>query len=148
MSDPKIQFEKITNPDASTQEFLWAQLHSFSLSKLNDTQMEETQFFCILAKKEEKIVAAALGYMYFRGLNLQLLWVDSEERGKNLGREMLQKVEEEAVQLNCSLIFGYSFGFQAPKFYLQEGYEQVGVISDFPPGHNCFFLSKKLSISK
>ncbi|TGN18467.1 GNAT family N-acetyltransferase [Leptospira idonii] len=143
-----MQIEKLADPDSEIQKFLWAQLQSYSLSRLQPVgSMERTESFCLLVKDGEKVIAGTICYVFFQGLNLQLLWVAEEERGKDLGTLLLRRVEEEAVSCGANLVFGYSFGFQAPRFYLKMGYEQVGLIEDYPAGHNCYFLCKKLPSS-
>ncbi|TGK48187.1 GNAT family N-acetyltransferase [Leptospira bouyouniensis] len=137
--------ERITNPQESLQEDLWNRLHDFSVSKLGDKNLESKEFFAILVKEGETLIAASLCYLFFKGLNLQLLWVAEEKRGQDLGTKLLKQIELDAIKLGATLVFGYSFGFQAPKFYTKLGYEEVGKIPDYPKGQNCYFLCKKLT---
>ena len=37
-----------------------------------------------------------------------------------------------------------TFDFQAPGFYLKNGYDQIGEINDFPKGRKRIYFSKKL----
>lgn len=136
--------ERIKNPSEDLQTELWNLLHDFSVCKLGDPSMEKKEFFAILVKEGETIIAASLCYLFFKGLNLQLLWVAEEKRGMDLGTKLLKQIEEEALALGATLVFGYSFGFQAPKFYTKLGYEEVGKIPNYPEGQNCYFLCKKL----
>ncbi|TGM34372.1 GNAT family N-acetyltransferase [Leptospira biflexa] len=137
--------ERITNPTDSLQEDLWLRLHEYSISKLGDKSLESKEFFAILVKEGDTLIAASLCYLFFKGLNLQLLWVAEDKRGQDLGTKLLKEIESEAIKLGATLIFGYSFGFQAPKFYLKLGYEEVGQIPNYPEGQNCYFLCKKLT---
>ncbi|EMJ86485.1 GNAT family N-acetyltransferase [Leptospira meyeri] len=138
-------FERIANPSEDLQSDLWNLLHSYSMSKLGDPNLENKEFFAILVKEGERLVAASLCYLFFKGLNLQLLWVVEEKRGMDLGTKLLNQIEKEARNLGATLVFGYSFGFQAPKFYTKLGYEEVGMIPNYPEGQNCYFLCKKLT---
>ncbi|MBM9589487.1 GNAT family N-acetyltransferase [Leptospira sp. 201903075] len=137
--------ERIENPSEDLQTDLWNRLHEFSVSKLGDPCLEKKEFFAILIKEGETLIAASLCYLFFKGLNLQLLWVAEEKRGMDLGTKLLKQIEEEAIRLGATLVFGYSFGFQAPKFYTKLGYEEVGKIPNYPEGQNCYFLCKKIS---
>ncbi|TGL74197.1 GNAT family N-acetyltransferase [Leptospira jelokensis] len=137
--------ERITNPSLSLQEDLWHRLHEYSISKLGDKNLESKEFFAILVKEGDTLVAASLCYLFFKGLNLQLLWVAEGKRGQDLGTKLLKQIESEALGLGATLVFGYSFGFQAPKFYTKLGYEEVGKIPNYPEGQNCYFLCKKLT---
>lgn len=136
--------ERIENPSEDLQTELWNLLHEFSVSKLGDSNLEKKEFFAILVKDGETLIAASLCYLFFKGLNLQLLWVAEEKRGMDLGTQLLKQIETEALRLGATLVFGYSFGFQAPKFYTKLGYEEVGKIPNYPEGQNCYFLCKKL----
>ncbi|MBM9545719.1 GNAT family N-acetyltransferase [Leptospira sp. 201903074] len=136
--------ERIENPSEDLQTELWNLLHEFSVSKLGDSNLEKKEFFAILIKDGETLIAASLCYLFFKGLNLQLLWVAEEKRGMDLGTKLLKQIETEALRLGATLVFGYSFGFQAPKFYTKLGYEEVGKIPNYPEGQNCYFLCKKL----
>lgn len=137
--------ERIENPSEDLQTDLWNRLHEFSVSTLGDPSMEKKEFFAILIKEGETLIAASLCYLFFKGLNLQLLWVAEEKRGMDLGTKLLKQIEKEAIRLGATLVFGYSFGFQAPKFYTKLGYEEVGKIPNYPEGQNCYFLCKKIS---
>ncbi|XDD44146.1 GNAT family N-acetyltransferase [Leptospira sp. WS60.C2] len=141
----EYEIERIINPSESLQEELWQRLHDYSISKLGDPSLVSKEFFAILVKEGETLIAASLCYLFFKGLNLQLLWVAEDKRGKDLGTKLLQVIEEEAIRLGATLVFGYSFGFQAPKFYTKFGYEEVGKIPNYPEGQNCYFLCKKLT---
>ncbi|MCG6145472.1 GNAT family N-acetyltransferase [Leptospira bandrabouensis] len=142
--ESSYQLERITNPSEDLQSELWNLLHEFSISKLGDPSLEKKEFFAILVKEGKTLVAASLCYLFFNGLNLQLLWVAEEKRGMDLGTKLLIQIEEEAKTLGATLVFGYSFGFQAPKFYTKLGYKEVGMIPNYPEGQNCYFLCKKL----
>ncbi|MDZ4726647.1 MAG: GNAT family N-acetyltransferase [Leptospira sp.] len=147
MTSPKLHIELTEDPTEEIQTYLWDKLHIYGMQKVKDSNLSSVSFFSLLVKEKEKIVAGALCYLFFKGLNLQLLWVDDSLRGKNIGTRLLQRVEEEAKVRSATLVFGYSFGFQAPKFYLKYGYKQVGLIEDYPEGHNCYFLCKRLDMN-
>ncbi|MCE9499218.1 MAG: GNAT family N-acetyltransferase [Leptospira sp.] len=139
-----LEFENIQDPSASLQEFLWSQLQEFSNSKLNNPDLQKTASISIVAKENGEIVGGLLAIIYFQGMNLQCLWVHEKYRRKKIGMLFLEKAEEEARKFNCSVIYGHTFGFQAPGFYLKAGYQVFGIIEDFPKGFNCHFLKKSL----
>jgi len=143
MSD-EIIFEYFTDPGLEIQEFLWSKLQEYSLSRLKNPEMEETVSFCFTAKEGDQIIGGMLGVIFFKGLNIQCLWVDENFRKKGLGLKFLEKAEALAKEKNCTLIFLYSFSFQAPFFYIKAGFDVVGTIEDYPAGSNCYFLKKKM----
>ncbi len=141
---PELRFETMRNPPAALQEFLWAQLQSYGLSRLNQPELKDTAFLGTTVHHGNEIVAGALAYVFFKGYNLQLLWVREDFRRQQLGRRLLEDAETQARELGCTVLFGFSFGFQAPGFYLKAGYEVFGTIKDYPKGYDCFFLNKRL----
>lgn len=139
-----IQFQTIEEPSHELQETLWQHLRDFSNQQVKDPALAENRFFAITAELEGKLIGGAIALVYFRGLNLQCLWVHEDHRGLDLGTDFLLRVEKEARASQCSVIYGHTFGFQAPGFYLKQGYEVLGEIQDFPAGSTCFFMRKYL----
>jgi ribosomal protein S18 acetylase RimI-like enzyme len=67
-----------------------------------------------------------------------------EASPRGFGRQLLALAEEEARQRGAEYAYLDTFSFQAPDFYKKQGYEIFGELPDFPPGHQRYFLSKKL----
>jgi hypothetical protein len=58
--------------------------------------------------------------------------------------QLLTLAEDEARQRGAKNVYLDTFSFQAPDFYKQHGYQVFGELEDFPPGHERYFLTKKL----
>lgn len=82
----------------------------------------------------------ALGWLY-----VSILWLDEDYRGRGLGSDLLRRAERQAVARGCRRACLSSFSFQAPDFYLRQGYEIFGQLEDYPDGETLFFLRKVLS---
>ena len=78
-------------------------------------------------------------------LYISVLWVDASYRNHGYGSQLLNKVEQEAKKMGCTLAHLDTFDFQAKDFYLKYGYEIFGVLDDCPPGHTKYFMNKKLN---
>lgn len=139
-----MNFELISSPDEELVADLWERLHEVGLARLARADMQETAFYAGLLKEGDTLIAAFMAYIFFRGCNLQYLYVDEKHRSAGLGTQMLERVEELARQHRCTVIFGYSFGFQAPAFYTRLAYSEFGRIHDYPEGYDCIFLKKDL----
>ena len=79
------------------------------------------------------------GVMYVR-----ILWVARTLRGKGHGQRLLAAAEQRAIERGCRHVFLDTFNFQAPDFYVKQGYEIYARADDWPVGHAHFFLRKAL----
>ncbi len=79
------------------------------------------------------------GVMYIR-----VLWVARALRGKGHGQRLLAAAEQRAIERGCRHVFLDTFSFQAPDFYVKQGYEIYARADDWPVGHAHFFLRKAL----
>jgi hypothetical protein len=57
---------------------------------------------------------------------------------------LLQAAESEALRRGCTCALLDSYSFQAPDFYKKLGYQEFGLLEDFPAGHRLHFLWKQL----
>ena len=100
----------------------------------------------ILLKEPEReaIIGGLWGVSYWRWLFVDLLFVPAAHRGQGLGTTLLNEAEAKARERGCIGVWLLSFSFQAPQFYQRLGYRPFGTIEDYPPGHNCTYLFKRL----
>ena len=73
-----------------------------------------------------------------------MLWVDPELRGRGLGSQLLLQAEQQAKAAGAHSVVLDTFDWQAEGFYLRHGYEVLGRLPDFPPGHERIYLRKAL----
>ena len=83
--------------------------------------------------------ATSLGWLY-----VSVLWMEEDSRGHGLGTELLRRAESEAASRGCRAACLTSFSFQAPGFYLRQGYRIFGQLEDYPEGETMYFLTKLL----
>jgi ribosomal protein S18 acetylase RimI-like enzyme len=98
----------------------------------------------LLRDEAGEVKGGALGGIWGEWLYVKLLWVAEELRGQGYGSQLLTMAEAEAVASACRGIFLETFDFQAYSFYLRFGFEEVGHLADFPPGHTQYYMIKKL----
>lgn len=99
----------------------------------------------IVARDEDgRVIGGLKGVSEYSWLFVAWLWISVEHRKQGLGEKLLAKAEEQARQRVCIGVYLDSFTFQAPDFYKRQGYEEFGRIEDFPPGHSCVWLKKRL----
>ena len=96
----------------------------------------------ILKDKEGHIIGGLLGRMFRVCLFVEILWVDDNFRGLGLGKSLLVQGEDIAREKGCKLVHLDTFNFQAPDFYLKNGYELFGKLEGYPEGFIRYFLKK------
>lgn len=84
------------------------------------------------------------GHIYYDWLFVELLFVPDNLRGKDFGGRLLAQAEEVAQQKGCIGVWLDTFSFQAPGFYLKQGYELFGTLDDYPKGRQRYFFRKLL----
>jgi GNAT superfamily N-acetyltransferase len=92
----------------------------------------------------EVVLGGLWGVSYWQWLFVDLVFVPEALRGQGMGSELLRRAETIAHERNCIGVWLLSFSFQAPAFYRRRGYEAFGHIADYPPGHGCTYLMKRL----
>ena len=93
---------------------------------------------------EGRIIGGLTGETFWRWLHIGILWLDEGIRKQNIGEKLVRMAEEEAIGRGCFGAFVNTISFQAPDFYIKQGYEQWGEIADQPPGHRRIFFQKRL----
>ena len=77
-------------------------------------------------------------------LEISTLWVDEAHRGRGIGRELMERAEEEAYRRGCLYARLSTSTFQAPGFYEKLGYTLYGKLEDCPPGDTALYCHKNL----
>lgn len=102
--------------------------------------IEEEKNF--LAFDGNKLIGGAIGNINYNWYFLDLLYVNENYRGKDIGTTLINKIEETAKELELTGIRMETWDFQALGFYEKMGYKIFGEIKDCPPGTICYFLEK------
>jgi GNAT superfamily N-acetyltransferase len=95
--------------------------------------------------KTKKVVGGLLGRTSLGLLNVERFFLPEELRGDRLGSRILAMAEEEGRRRGCTRAVLSTLHFQAPGFYLKQGWEVAARIDCEPPGHTRFYMTKKLS---
>ena len=77
-------------------------------------------------------------------LEISILWVEEAHRGRGLGRELVERAEEESRRRGCLYARLSTSTFQAPGFYEKLGYILYGRLEDCPPGETALYYRKNL----
>ncbi|GGC50068.1 N-acetyltransferase [Siccirubricoccus deserti] len=99
----------------------------------------------VLARDAEGTVRGGLlGLTYWNWLFIDWLWLAPEMRGKGLGGQLLGRAEAIARRRGCTDAYTDTFDFQAPGFWLRNGYVEFGRLDGMPQGHARIWFRKVL----
>jgi ribosomal protein S18 acetylase RimI-like enzyme len=90
------------------------------------------------------VIAAALGETGRGWLHVSVVWVEERSRGRRLGTQLVNAMEAEAIRRGCHGAYLDTFSYQARPFYEKLGYEVFGTLENYPPGHQRFYMRKRL----
>ncbi len=85
-----------------------------------------------------------VGASFHGWLFIELFWLPEDLRRDGLGTRLMRAAEAEAVTRRCRGIWLDTYSFQARGFYEKLGFTMFGAVDDFPPGHQRFYLYKRL----
>ena len=140
MENPNFKLE--TQPSHDDIEFLEQQINAFNLEATGTAFDAPLTYF--MRGPNGHILAGLHGWTWGGCCEVSLLWVHADFRGKGHGARLLRAAEEEALRRGCRQVLLDTHSFQAPGFYLQNGYEAIAVIDDYPTGHQKIYLRKYL----
>ncbi len=133
--------EEATRPDAVLQPL------REGMRRHTESQVPwgEYRDVTIVARDPEGVVTgAALGEAGRGWLHVSVVWVDEGFRGQGIGRRLMEAVEEAGIAQGCRAAYLDTFSYQARPFYERLGYEVFGTLDDYPPGHQRYFMRKRL----
>jgi GNAT superfamily N-acetyltransferase len=90
-----------------------------------------------------QVVGGALMWAYWGWVDVSLLALEKEARGRGLGRKLLNIIEAKALDEGCKRLRVETFGNEL-EFYQKMGYRIVGQLEDYPPGYDYYWLRKDL----
>ena len=99
-----------------------------------------------LMNEKQSIYGGATGWMSYDFLLIETLWVDEAFRGKGLGGELLQKMEDEAKKNRCyRILTSTNSSSGSLDFWRKNGFELVYTTEKSPSGFFIYYLQKILA---
>ena len=93
----------------------------------------------------KKVVGGLCGRTSLGLLRVDRFFLPEASRRGRLGSRILAMAEEEGRRRGCTRAVLSTIHFQAPGFYVKQGWEVAARIECEPPGHTRFYMTKKLS---
>ena len=94
---------------------------------------------------QDKIVGGILAKQSYESIYINLLAVDEAYREQRIGSQLMQKIEEIAIQRGVIHLSLTTKSYQALDFYQKNGYVVFGSLADMPMrGVTKYYLHKRL----
>ena len=129
-------------PEAEDVAVVREGLYQYNLPYAGDDGYQELAVF--LRNETDSVLGGLLGCTYWGYLNIEVLWIQENQRNRGKGRELLDTAEEEAIRRGCRYAHLDTTSFQALSFYQKQGYTIVGELEDLLPGYSRYLLRKVL----
>jgi GNAT superfamily N-acetyltransferase len=117
-----------------------------ALATVTETQLgpANTRLLVIPIHDDAGTVAGGFwGTTQFEWLRVQCVVVPETLRGQGIGTLLMTLAEREARHRGCRGSAVDAFDCQAAGFYRKLGYQEFGVLADFPPGHEQVYFFKR-----
>lgn len=96
------------------------------------------------ASVKGKIVGGISYFWYGESAILDYVVVEEKWRRSNIGQKLIEAVENELVGQGCRKVHVATLDFQAPAFYLKQGYELVARVPLYIEKNDFLFFIKHL----
>jgi GNAT superfamily N-acetyltransferase len=123
-------------------------LSAYNIAKVPELLNLPSDEFVVVLRENGKIIGGTVcnfdwGWLYFDNV-----WIDERQRGRGLGRVIMEASETYAAERGIQSAFLFTTGFQAKPFYESIGYEVFGENPDRPRGYITSHLLKRNLSSK
>jgi ribosomal protein S18 acetylase RimI-like enzyme len=136
----KVMFEPELSADVRQRIERGVDFHNLAATRRPDFDF----IHCVLRDDDGAVRGGLLGELWGGWLHVSYLWVDTPLRHRAWATELLRAAEHQAVVRGAHDACLETFSFQARPFYERHGYTVFATLEDYPPGHQKFFLRKKL----
>ena len=131
------------DPSEADVAFVEERIAEFNITT---TGYDDYQPLAVFSRNETgAIIAGLTGFTWGGTLRIGYLWVDASLRGQGYGARLMRAAEDAARARGCRQATVDSHSFQAPDFYVKQGYSQCGVVDDSPTGYQDIVLQKHLT---
>ncbi len=98
-----------------------------------------------LRDADDAIQGGVVGFLAWRWLSVEWVWVDETLRGRGHGAALLREAESLARNAGCVGVKLDTYEFQARPFYEKQGYVVFGVLEGYPAETRTYYMRKELA---
>lgn len=85
-----------------------------------------------IRNNNEEIVGGAVGIILPSVMQIKYLWLAEHIHSQGIGKNIMQRLEDEASARGLQSITLETYTFQAPEFYTKLGFNEVGRYINYP----------------
>jgi len=117
----------------------------FKKDHYEHTKLNRKQYAYSVRHKGE-IIAAGRGSCFGTDCNISEIIIAEEYRNKGLGKEILDRIEALGKKSGCTRMLVDTYEYQAPNFYLNNGFTEKGRIENYRQEHARIFFEKTIKL--
>jgi len=136
------QIRNLEQPDDNAWKVVGGGIHGYNIQQAGPDGGKPVCF--LLYGPDQEVLGGVIGETHWDWLYISLMFIKEDLRGSGYGHQLLKLAENEARTRGAKNAYLDTFSFQAPDFYKKYGYTVFGELSDFPPGHKRYYMTKKL----
>ena len=124
--------------------YIWEK--GFEAVPVAEDAREETLVFKVTDDRGAIVGGCVLDIDETRTAEFERLWVDERYRRQGMGSALIRAAEQVAREKGCrTMVNAYTFEFQtARKLFERQGFRLIGIVEDWPRGHESYTLIKSL----
>jgi GNAT superfamily N-acetyltransferase len=135
--------------NAEREDYITDQLIRFNQAHSKATPVEYVDpapLQITLLHSEGAILGGLVGRTHSipQWLEITIIWIEEDLRGQGLGRQLIERAEQEGRRRGCRYARVTTSDFQAPEFYQKLGYSLYGRLENCPQGETVFYFWKAL----
>jgi len=155
MSNPHTAWHLTTASDASAPGCdlvrQWLREHNWAVNPAFMVQLQQpehaAQPLILLTHCDDRVIGGLFAETQLSWLRISIMSVHPEHRSKGIGAALLAEAERLAYERGCKHAYVDTMDYQAPQFYLSNGFKQVGHIPDWDShGHAKLYFTKQLPL--
>jgi ribosomal protein S18 acetylase RimI-like enzyme len=94
-----------------------------------------------------ELCGGTFGWAFCEWFHIEVLWVSERRRGQGVGRQLIERLEQEAMRCRCSFLAVQTATFQAPGFYRKLGFEVFATLGPVASSYEWQFMRKTIARS-
>lgn len=145
MTVAQIAYETTDQPSPQDEAAVDTGLHASNRAAAEIHTIRLLACFARLPSGE--LIGGAIGRTWGQCCELQQLWVRDEFRLRGVGRQLMARLEAEAIRRGCAQIYLETLSFQAPAFYQRLGFKTACTFAGFPNGITKSIMRRSLAHS-